>query len=50
MVTKLTVDFVGVLLIPFKVHADAINDVQYSGAKMATKIEMFVKYRHNVYV
>ena len=49
VVTNLTVDFYSFLLLPSKIHADAINDLQYCGAKMATMSEMFVKYRHKVY-
>ena len=37
-------DFVGILLLPSKIHADARNDLHCRGAKMATKSEMFVKY------
>ena len=48
MVTNLTVEFVGILLLPSKVHADDINDLQYLGAKMATKSERMVKYGHRV--
>ena len=32
------------LLLLSKVKADAINDLQYRGAKMATNSDMFVKY------
>ena len=46
VVTNLIVDFVGFLLLPSKIHADAINDMQYCEAKMATKSEMFVKCGH----
>ena len=49
VVTNLTVEFVGILLLPSKVHADDINDLQYLGAKMATKSEMRVKYGHTVF-
>ena len=49
LANNLTVDFVGFLLLPSKIHADAINDLQYCGAKMAMKSEMFVKYWHKVY-
>ena len=44
VVTNLTVYFVGFLLLPSKVHADAINDWHYRKAKTATKSEMYVKY------
>ena len=33
--------FVGSLLLPSKVKADAINDLQKGGAKMATESDMF---------
>ena len=35
-----------VLLLPDKVYSDAINELQYSGAKMQKKSEMHVKYGH----
>ena len=46
MVTNLTANFGGFFLIPSKLHADVINDWQYVKAEMATKSEMYVKYRH----
>ena len=36
--------FVGFLLLPYKVHADAINDLQYREAKTAAESEMFLTY------
>ena len=39
----MTVYFVGDLFLPSKVHADAINDLQYSKGKMATMSEMSLK-------
>ena len=44
MATNLTAKFVAFLLLPYKEHADAINDWQYRKAKMATKSEMYVRY------
>ena len=44
MATNLTADFVGILLPPVKVHADAINDWQHCGAKSPTKSELHAKY------
>ena len=35
--------FIGSLLLPSKVQPDAINDLQYRRARMATKSEMFLK-------
>ena len=35
--------FVGLLILPFKVHADAIIDLQHRGGKMATMSEMSLK-------
>ena len=40
--------FVGFPLLPSKVKADTRNDLQYRGAKMATKSDMFVRYGHNI--
>ena len=37
------------LLLPYKIHADVINDLKYRGAKMATKSDMFLKYGHIAY-
>ena len=48
VVTNLTVDFDGFFLPPSKVHADAINDLQYCRGEMATKSEIFVKHGHKV--
>ena len=42
-------NFDGFLLLPSKIHADVINDLQYRGAKMATMSEMVVKHKHQVY-
>ena len=36
------------LILPFKVHADAINDLQYRGGKMATMSDMSLKIGHKV--
>ena len=36
------------LLLPAKVHADAINDWQYCEAKMPTKSKMYAKYGHEI--
>ena len=49
LVTNLTVDFVGFLLLLSKIHAYVKNDFQYGGAKMATKSDMFVKYGPKVF-
>ena len=49
MISNLTVVFVCFLLLRSKVKADAINDLQYCGAKMATNSYMFVKYGPRVY-
>ena len=49
VVTSLTANFVGFLLLLSKIHADVINDWQYRKAKMATKSEMDVKYGHATY-
>ena len=43
-VTNLTVVFVNLLLLPSKVKADAITDLQYRRAKMDTISNMLVKY------
>ena len=37
-------------LLPYKVKADAINDLQYCGAKMATKSDVFKKYGHTFFL
>ena len=48
--TNLTVFFYCFfLLLRSKVKSDAINDLLYCLAKMATKLEMFVKYGDKVY-
>ena len=39
----------GFLLLPSKVHVDAINDCQYHKAKMATNSDMYVKYGLEIY-
>ena len=44
MCTLLVFTFIEV---PSKVHADAINDLQYPRAKMATKSEMLIKFLVN---
>ena len=49
MVDNLTVDFDGFLLLPSKIHADAINDLQYRRAKMVTMSDLFVKHKHKDY-
>ena len=36
--TKLIVYYVGFLLLPSKVHADALSNLQYRGAKVATEM------------
>ena len=41
MVTNLSVYFVYLLLLPSKVHAYAINDLQYRRVKMAKMSETF---------
>ena len=37
------------LLLPSKVHADALNDWQHPKAKIATKSEMYMKYGRAIY-
>ena len=49
MVTNLTANFFGFLLLPGKVYADVINGLQYRVAKMQTKSEMDAKYGHAIY-
>ena len=50
VVTNLKVDCYCVFLrLPSKVKADVINDLQYPGAKLATKSDMFVKYGYTNY-
>ena len=44
MVTNLTANLVVFLLLPDKVYAAAIHDLQYRVAKMQSKSEMHVKY------
>ena len=48
VVTNLTANFFGFLLLPGKVYADVINGLQYRVAKMQTKSEMHVKYGHAI--
>ena len=49
MVTNLTANFVGLLLVPAIVHVDALKTWQYRVAKMPTKSEMYTKYGHAIY-
>ena len=49
VISNLTVVGVVFLLLRSKVKADAINDLQYRGAKMTTNSDMFVKYGPQVY-
>ena len=49
VVTNLTANFFGFLLLPGKVYADVINGLQYRVAKMQTKSEMYAKYGHAIY-
>ena len=49
MVTNLTANFFGFLLLPSKVYADVINGLQYRVAKMQTKSETYAKYGHKIY-
>ena len=37
------------LLLSGKVYADVINDLQYCGAKIQTKLEIYAKYGHEIY-
>ena len=46
VVTKLTANFNGFLLLPSKVHADVKNDWLYCKVEMSMKSEMYVKYGH----
>ena len=46
VVTNLTANFFGFLLLPGKVYEDVINGLQYRIAKMQTKSEMYAKYGH----
>ena len=50
MVTNLTANFVGFLLLPSKVHADVKAYWQCRKAKIATKSEMYVKYGHAIFL
>ena len=49
VISNLTVVFVGFLLLRSKVKADAIHDLQYHRAKMASNSDMFVNYGPKVY-
>ena len=49
VVTNLTTNFVGFLLLPDKVYVDAINDLQYRIANIHMKSKMYVKYGHANY-
>ena len=49
VVTNLTANIFGFLLIPGKVYADVINGLQYCVAKMQTKSEMYAKYGCEIY-
>ena len=44
VISNVMVVFVCFLLLRSKVKADAINDLQYCGAKTASNTDMFVKY------
>ena len=46
MISNLTVVFVDFLLLHSKVKADAVNDLQYCGTRMATNSDTFVTYRY----
>ena len=49
VVTNLTANFFGFLLLPGKVHADVINGLQYCVAKIQMKSEMHAKYGRAIY-
>ena len=49
VVTNLTANCLGFLLLPGKVYADVINGLQYRVAKMQTKSEMHVEYGHAIH-
>ena len=49
VVTNLTANFFGFLLLPGKVYADVINGLQYYVAKLQTKSEMYAKYGLAIY-
>ena len=49
MVTNLTANFFGFLLLPGKVYANVINGLQYCVAKMQTKSKMYATYGHEIY-
>ena len=46
VVTNLTANFFGFILLPGKVYAEVINGLQYHIAEMQTKSEMYAKYGH----
>ena len=49
MVTNLTANFFGFLLLPGKVYADVKNGLQHRVAEIQTKSEMYAKYGHEIY-
>ena len=48
LVTIFMANFIDFLLLPNKVYADAINDLQYRVTKMHTKSEKHIKYWHAI--